>query len=1022
MSADLPKHFRRSLRTLIRIAAFAHLIIVVVFEFAHIWGSHDMPFIRQVILVVSATMALLTFSAMCTRLQSAGHPHILPMLPLAFGSALFILNYEAMREYHYSSGLNNTVEGDAVPGGEVFDATLELRTALVGVSHISIVLLSLQWSKPLVSSWCCCAKHHQPVPRYNGTLGHVRCALAVHSPQFQSLASLALVGGPACTSLFLVTSGNTGSSLPIFMLSALIFDSCSILFGIAELAVTHLSASNVQLIPHIVLALSRFVWMLQTRLTLIPPRRSGPEIHSVVFSICLLQFIWIQMSHRGLACVGIDASVLKPSDESKAPGIEARVTAATKRLTRRATTVSVPPHCVREGHTGNDSAWSDRGGVKILSLDGGGTKIVMPLLVLERLESICSDMDGGRSFLLDKYDFIGGISAGGLVTLMAAKHSNDPALGAPTTDITVRVIREAVLKVFIDGIATIRVWRLLCRGYVTNLTKTHRIFQKVFPATEPFQWTRGCPHAIVITNRIDDDKLLHEHVVANYPLPKQPTPPHLQQVLDDLLGYSYEISTGWSRFTAATATTTLPLVGPAVEHAYNGCDGLPGYFYDGGLRNNCPAAHCVIQATKLWPNKPIACVHSFGTGTGAYHSGGSGACSWLLAMAKPRNDEEVLFRKLRAVMPSLECARQQAANPMGRRLLRQETLRVKGGGASMVRIQFPEINNDYAANTTDPKKLAILENEAAVFIANHENMLANMIDDLKGVGPCVDRDASPIANATEGAHAPPQRWESGATIAAFAAASNAQHDLTPSRSIVRCLARLRDDDWEGASRFDEAELRKIAPLFFGKATRPNHRYAYLFEIADEGFTAGDPPTNQATNNADFTLPGTTYAQPKSDVTCTTPSEFATWLQGQSQLIRGAPADMHTALQHLLKLMENAKGVVQSLEETRPNTWFTMTKTDGKTLVYASKRFEARAGYAPEECIGRDFRFLQVQYSKRRVEHGGVSVDACKYAILRSTRMPDCCPVVLVRVCMAIQLYTSDVVTLGYTQRHRMGEK
>ncbi|KAG8384420.1 hypothetical protein BUALT_Bualt04G0116100 [Buddleja alternifolia] len=74
--------------------------------------------------------------------------------------------------------------------------------------------------------------------------------------------------------------------------------------------------------------------------------------------------------------------------------------------------------------------------VSILSIDGGGSKGIIPGRILDNLEYKLQDLDGPNARIADYFDVIAGTSTGGLITAMLAAPGKDNRPLFPAKNIT----------------------------------------------------------------------------------------------------------------------------------------------------------------------------------------------------------------------------------------------------------------------------------------------------------------------------------------------------------------------------------------------------------------------------------------------------------------------------------------------------------------------------------------------------------------------------------------------------------
>ena len=164
---------------------------------------------------------------------------------------------------------------------------------------------------------------------------------------------------------------------------------------------------------------------------------------------------------------------------------------------------------------------------------------------------------------------------------------------------------------------------------------------------------------------------------------------------------------------------------------------------------------------------------------------------------------------------------------------------------------------------------------------------------------------------------------------------------------------------------DAASLRAVAPFFPGKAPYSSHPYAYLFEDETGNLETPRPCHSAASPSLPGSMVAPNFEMPDRAADLfnvdpfsparTTPSDFASYFKSK---LDGTSAD--TIDQDLKELVFGFSGMMSSLRETSPNVFFTVTKGDGGTVVYASEWIEMLTGYAPEDFIGRNCSFLQVR--------------------------------------------------------------
>jgi patatin-like phospholipase/acyl hydrolase len=87
--------------------------------------------------------------------------------------------------------------------------------------------------------------------------------------------------------------------------------------------------------------------------------------------------------------------------------------------------------------------------MRILSIDGGGIRGLIPALVLAELERRLADASGSKRQLADYFHLLAGTSTGGLIALgLTAPDPNRPGLARMDGPQLVRLYRSAGPRIF----------------------------------------------------------------------------------------------------------------------------------------------------------------------------------------------------------------------------------------------------------------------------------------------------------------------------------------------------------------------------------------------------------------------------------------------------------------------------------------------------------------------------------------------------------------------------------------------
>uniref|UniRef100_A0A7E4VIG2 PNPLA domain-containing protein n=1 Tax=Panagrellus redivivus TaxID=6233 RepID=A0A7E4VIG2_PANRE len=222
-------------------------------------------------------------------------------------------------------------------------------------------------------------------------------------------------------------------------------------------------------------------------------------------------------------------------------------------------------------------------GIRILSIDGGGTRGILGLEVLDELEK-----QSGNKKICELFDIITGVSTGAiLATLLGAKRMN--------VDECKRIYLEISRQLFSQGRLSGVSGLLLSHSYY-NSKMWVEILKKIL----------GDDVAVIHTSRSPDSpKLAIVSSIVNAPQ------------LQPYVFRNYEHPAGRDSHFRGGSKAKL-------YEAVQCSSAAPGYFaevpidtivhQDGGVLVNNPTAIALHEARNLWPNEPIHCVVSVGNG------------------------------------------------------------------------------------------------------------------------------------------------------------------------------------------------------------------------------------------------------------------------------------------------------------------------------------------------------------------------------------------------------------------------
>ncbi|KAK2195880.1 bifunctional Acyl transferase-acyl hydrolase-lysophospholipase/Patatin-like phospholipase domain/Armadillo-like helical/Armadillo-type fold [Babesia duncani] len=227
------------------------------------------------------------------------------------------------------------------------------------------------------------------------------------------------------------------------------------------------------------------------------------------------------------------------------------------------------------------------GGVRILSLDGGGTKGVIALEILARI------VDKIKKPLYESFDFICGTSTGGLLAALIALERVEIA------DI-MRMYESFISHVFVKDSYHVTGTRLLTKYAYYDDKLLRELLEHSLGNYELVDYTGDstCPKYFCMSTKLNENPL-KPILWRNYNYPRESQSLHFKSIMEG--------SCVISLVDAIRATTAAP----GFFTLYERNNGLYG---DGALHSNNPSLVALEESKLVYPNKEIECIVSVGNG------------------------------------------------------------------------------------------------------------------------------------------------------------------------------------------------------------------------------------------------------------------------------------------------------------------------------------------------------------------------------------------------------------------------
>ncbi|XP_074034206.1 calcium-independent phospholipase A2-gamma [Leptinotarsa decemlineata] len=220
-------------------------------------------------------------------------------------------------------------------------------------------------------------------------------------------------------------------------------------------------------------------------------------------------------------------------------------------------------------------------GIRVLSIDGGGVRGILVIEMLRKLEEL-----SGKP-IYEMFDFICGVSTGAIIAaLLVLKQKSLNEIAEIYKTISTEIFTQSTLKgtsnlVWSHSYYDTALWEKLLKNQWDNklLIETRRNLK--------------VPNFCAVSAVVNQSRL-SAYIFRNYSLPCKVQSQYMG-------GYNHQV---WETVRASAAAPTYFeefKIGNMLHQ-------------DGGILVNNPTAVAIHEAKLLWPNTPIQCVVSFGTG------------------------------------------------------------------------------------------------------------------------------------------------------------------------------------------------------------------------------------------------------------------------------------------------------------------------------------------------------------------------------------------------------------------------
>ena len=219
--------------------------------------------------------------------------------------------------------------------------------------------------------------------------------------------------------------------------------------------------------------------------------------------------------------------------------------------------------------------------IRILTIDGGGTKSISEIMIIDYLEKFY------RKPIHQLFDLIIGVSAGGILALHILYNDKiTPSYDYYTT-------LEGVRNLFLSGNIFSNSIRLILKGFFYSQKEVSSLikFIKPYKLYKNKNYINTNIRCSVVTSKFENNKWI-PYLLRNY-----------KCINNNIKGDS-----NWDLYDKFASIANIPVLFKPFRDKNN------NIYVDGGLIQNNPSIIAIKEAKNIWPNKKIGIIVSIGCG------------------------------------------------------------------------------------------------------------------------------------------------------------------------------------------------------------------------------------------------------------------------------------------------------------------------------------------------------------------------------------------------------------------------